>query len=100
MFGVEHGDVKINPLIYATEFPEIWGLTKNRVIYTGHYHIKKTTTYITENEIHGVSVKVIPSLSNVDYWHYHNKYTGAKKTAVMDIYSATEGKIAEYTVSF
>jgi hypothetical protein len=100
MFGVEHGDVKINPLIYATEFPETWGLTKNRVIYTGHYHIKKTTTYITENEIHGVSVKVIPSLSNVDYWHYHNKYTGAKKTAVMDIYSPTEGKIAEYTVSF
>jgi hypothetical protein len=100
MFGIEHGDVKVNPLVYATEFPETWGLSKNRVIYTGHYHIKKTTTYITENEINGVSIKVIPSLSNVDYWHYHNKYTGAKKTAVMDIYSHIEGKIAEYTVSF
>lgn len=100
MFCIEHGDVKINPLVYATEFPTEWGSTSNRVIYTGHYHYKKTTTYITENEVHGVSIKVIPSLSNVDYWHYHNKYTGAKKTAIVDIYSPIEGKIAEYSTTF
>ena len=100
MFCIEHGDVKINPLVYATEFATEWGSTSNRVIYTGHYHHKKTTTYITENEIHGISVKVIPSLSNVDYWHYHNKYTGAKKTAIVDIYSITDGKIAEFSTTF
>lgn len=100
MFGIEHGDVKVNPLIYATEFPIDWGNSSNRVIFTGHYHYKKTTTYITENEIHGVSIKVLPSLSNTDYWHYHNKYTGAKRSAVMEIYCPNDGKVAEYNVTF
>jgi len=36
----EHGDVKSKstPLVYATEFPDIWGKTKFRTLFTGHYH--------------------------------------------------------------
>lgn len=100
MFCFEHGDVKVDPLVYATEFPKQWGDTSHRVIFTGHFHTKKTGTFITENEINGIAVKILPSLSNTDYWHYHNKYTCSKKAGVMEIYSNIEGKVAEYNITF
>jgi hypothetical protein len=98
-FGFEHGDVtkKWTPLVYATEFPEPWGLTSYRTCYTGHFHSKKTTEYVTDNEIHGFAIKHLPSLSKSDYWHYHNKFTGSKRQALMEVHDYQKGKISEFT---
>lgn len=98
-FAFEHGDVtkKNTALIYATEFPKSWGATKYRTCYTGHFHTKKTTEYITENEHNGFSIKHLPSLCSTDYWHYHNKYTGAKRQAILEVHDAEKGKISEFT---
>lgn len=98
-FGFEHGDVtkKWTPLVYATEFPVDWGSTQYRTCYTGHFHSKKTTEYVTDNEIHGFAIKHLPSLSHADYWHYHNKFTGSKRQAVMEVHDYTKGKISEFT---
>jgi len=98
-FGFEHGDVtkKWTPLVYATEFPTEWGCTDYRTCYTGHFHSKKTLDYITDNEIHGFALKHLPSLSKSDYWHYHNKFTGAKRQAVMEIHDYHKGKVSEFT---
>jgi hypothetical protein len=98
MFAFEHGDVtkKNTPLVYATEFPLQWGKTIYRTCYTGHFHSKKTIEYITENEHNGFSVKHLPSLSSTDYWHYHNKFVGAKKQAIMEIHDLILGKVSEF----
>lgn len=98
MFCFEHGDVakKSTPLVYATEFSELWGKTVYRTLFTGHYHKRKTTEYVTENEEHGFSIKILPSLSASDYYHYHNKFTGAKRAGVLEIYGEYDGKIAEF----
>jgi hypothetical protein len=98
-FAFEHGDVnkKNTPLIYATEFPEWWGKTKYRTCYTGHFHSKKTTEYVSENETNGFAVKHLPSLCSTDYWHYHNKYTGSKRQAVLEVHDVAKGKISEFT---
>jgi len=98
MFAFEHGDVtkKNTPLVYATEFPLAWGSTIYRTCYTGHFHSKKTIEYITENEHNGFSVKHLPSLSSTDYWHYHNKFVGAKKQAIMEIHEEENGKVSEF----
>lgn len=98
-FGFEHGDVtkKWTPLVYATEFPVDWGSTVYRTCYTGHFHSKKTTEYVTDNEIHGFAIKHLPSLSRSDYWHYHNKFTGSKRQAVMEVHDWHTGKISEFT---
>ena len=98
-FAFEHGDVtkKMTPLVYATEFPVQWGLTKYRTCYTGHFHTKKVTEFVTDNEVHGFSIKHLPSFSKSDYWHYHNKFTGSKRQAVMEIHNLTRGKISEFT---
>ena len=98
MFAFEHGDVtkKNTPLVYATEFPLAWGHTIYRTCYTGHFHSKKTIEYITENEHNGFSVKHLPSLSSTDYWHYHNKFIGSKKQAIMEIHEEENGKVSEF----
>ena len=102
MFAFEHGDVsrKTTPLVYATEFPNEWGQTTYRTLFTGHYHMKKTIEYITENEIHGFSIKILPSLSSTDYWHSHNKFVGNKRTSILELYSRTEGKIGEFNKTY
>lgn len=98
-FGFEHGDVtkKWTPLVYATEFPLFWGSTLYRTCYTGHFHSKKTTEYVTDNEVHGFAIKHLPSLSKSDYWHYHNKFTGSKRQAVLEVHDYHTGKISEFT---
>jgi hypothetical protein len=97
-FAFEHGDVtkKNTPLVYATEFPTEWGNTTYRTCYTGHFHSKKTTEYITENEHNGFSIKHLPSLCSTDYWHYHNKYIGSKRQAVIECHSENYGKLSEF----
>ena len=98
MFAFEHGDVskKNTALVYATEFPIEWGMATYRTCYTGHFHSKKTTEFITENEHNGFSIKHLPSLCSTDYWHYHNKYTGSKRQAIMEIHDVWKGKISEF----
>lgn len=97
-FAFEHGDVskKNTALVYATEYPIYWGATNYRTCYTGHFHSKKTIEYVTENEYNGFAIKHLPSLSSTDYWHYHNKYIGAKKQAIMEVHDPYKGKVSEF----
>ena len=97
-FAFEHGDVskKNTALVYATEFPVSWGRTKYRTCFTGHFHSKKTVEFTTENEHNGFAVKHLPSLCSTDYWHYHNKFVGAKRQAIMEIHDVEKGKVSEF----
>jgi len=99
MFAFEHGDVnsKNTALVYATEFPAIWGNTQYRTCYTGHWHTKKTIQHVTEDEHHGFAIKHLPSLSKSDYWHYHNKFVGAKTQAIIELHDFNRGKVSEFT---
>lgn len=96
-FAFEHGDTntKNSLLIYATENPNDWGSTKYRTLYTGHLHTKRKIEYITEDENTGFAIKILPSLSRSDYWHYHNKFTGNKRAGVLDLHHPTKGLLCE-----
>ena len=98
MIAVEHGDVssKNNPLVYAVEFPTEWGNSNYRILYTGHYHGRKTKEVITENEEQGFITRIIPALTSSDYYHYHNKWTGNQRAAIMHIHEAEKGLISEF----
>ncbi len=97
-FGFEHGDVnsRNTALVYATEYPKQWGDTVYRTCYTGHWHKKKTMEFVSEDETHGFSIKNLPSLSKSDYWHYHNKFTGSKRQAIMEMHDHDKGKVGEF----
>jgi hypothetical protein len=98
MIAFEHGDVssKNNPLVYAVEFPTEWGNSTYRILYTGHYHGRKTKEVITENEEQGFVTRIIPALTSSDYYHYHNKWTGNQRAAIMHIHEANKGLISEF----
>lgn len=101
MLCFEHGDVtaKNNPLVYAVEYPNEWGASKYRILYTGHYHRRKTKEFITENEEHGFITKTIPSLTSTDYWHYHNKYVGNTRSAHLHLHHHQKGMVGEFIYS-
>ena len=95
----EHGDVssKNSPLIYASEFPKEWGISKYRTLFTGHTHTEKKIEYKTSNETVGFIHKTLPSLSKSDYWHYHNKYVGNRRSGKIELQDPLLGNICELT---
>lgn len=97
----EHGDVKSKstPLVYATEFPHMWGHTKFRTLFTGHYHQNRKVEYLTASEEVGFVHKTLPSLCKSDYYHYHNKYVGNRRSAVLELQSFTKGTVCELVYS-
>ena len=100
-FAFEHGDVntKNSLMLYSMEYPREWGTTLFRTLYTGHYHHKKKIEYITQHENTGFTLKILPSLSKTDYYHYHNKFVGSRRSGVLSIHSPTKGEICELTYS-
>jgi hypothetical protein len=98
MLCFEHGDVsaKNNPLVFAVEFAEQWGTCAHRMLYTGHYHGRKTKEFVTENEEHGFVTRIIPALTSSDYYHYHNKYVGNKRSAILHLHDQQKGLISEF----
>ena len=95
----EHGDAvsKNTPIVYATEFAQEWGGTKNRTLFTGHFHQNKKIEYITTSETAGFIHKTLPSLSKTDYYHYHKKYVGNRRSGKLELQSPSKGNICELT---
>ena len=63
MLGIHHGHKVKNealPLLFAAQFPEVWGRTKRREIHCGHRHHRD------EKEYNGVTVVQHPTLAARD----------------------------------
>lgn len=63
MIGIHHGHKVKNeslPLLFAAQYPEIWGATKRREIHCGHRHHRD------EKEYNGVTVVQHPTLAARD----------------------------------
>jgi hypothetical protein len=95
----EHGDrpSKNTPLIYATEYPKQWGNTTNRTLFTGHYHTERKVEYMTTAETTGFIHKTLPSLGKTDYYHYHNKFVGNRRSGKIELQHPIIGNICELT---
>jgi DNA repair exonuclease SbcCD nuclease subunit len=78
------------PLLMAAERPEMFGRTKFREIHTGHTHQTKT------EEMHGIRVRTIPSLSPADAWHAENGYVGNQRNAEAYLWNRDEGLVAQF----
>lgn len=96
-FGLTHGNTKMEklPLTFATEYYQDWGRCKFKEILLGDKHTNKQTSYVSKNEFNGVQVRILPSLTGTDHWHYENQYTGNIQRGIGMLYSPTQGKQAE-----
>jgi hypothetical protein len=84
LLGLAHGDgLKHDklPLLMAGEAPDLWAKTTHREWHVGHLHHKKETQYHTGTEHNAVRVRILPSLTTADDWHYTNGYVGAQRAA-------------------
>lgn len=93
MLCFEHGDfdTKKSFYVFATEYAKEWGATTTRTLYTGHFHKEKTVQYVTRDETNGFTIKILPSLSKTDMYHYSNKWTGNKRGGIIELYSEKHG---------
>jgi hypothetical protein len=71
--GITHGDGakasnKDLPLIMAREC-KFWSECDHHEILTGHLHHQQVLEKV------GVVVRILPSLSGTDWYHYHNGWT-------------------------
>jgi hypothetical protein len=78
LIGYTHGDQERAaslPAIMATEVPQLWAATQYHEWHLGHYHKKRETQFVSVDTHDGVTVRVLPSLSGRDEWHYSKGYT-------------------------
>ena len=100
----DHGDgPKTNDLpgIIAQRFKNLWSNTVYVEVHRGHYHTNKATKLQAIEELNGITVRNLSSMSATDYWHDSKGFIGNIKKAQAFIYSRNNGlqSILNYNVS-
>jgi hypothetical protein len=90
----KHGDL---PTIMATEQREIWSQVRHCEWHLGHFHKKKETRYSAGDTYGGVQVKVIPSISGTDAWHFSKGYVKGNRMAEAFLFDFEDGLVATYS---
>lgn len=99
MLMLTHGDKEKHSelgLIAAHEEAKMWGDTKYREVHLGHFHKSKSTQYTTGDEFPGFKIRILPSLSGADAWHYAQGYLSAKGAKAF-VWDKEKGLITEHT---
>jgi hypothetical protein len=94
MLGFHHGHLKKNeqlPLLFAAQFPEMWGKTTKRAIHTGHRHHKD------EKEHNGVTVVQHRTLAARDAHSARGGYV-SERSAQAITYHTEFGEVARNTI--
>lgn len=94
MLGFHHGHLRKNdqlPLLFAAQFPTIWGATTKRYAHTGHRHHEET------KEHSGMKVTQHPTLAARDAHASRHGYL-SERQATCITYHAEFGQVGSITV--
>lgn len=94
LLGFHHGHLKKNdqlPLLFASQFPKIWGATVQRYVHTGHRH------HVEEKEHSGMTVVQHPTLASRDAYAARGGWIAARKASAIT-YHAEFGEYSRVTV--
>lgn len=94
LIGFTHGDEephKSLPTIMADEKPNDWAETKIREWHTGHTHRQKKMDFLSVDTIGSVVVRVLPSMTGTDFWHYMKGYVGGNKITQSFLWNKEDG---------
>jgi hypothetical protein len=94
MLGFHHGHKVSNedlPILFAAQFPKMWGATTKRHIHCGHRH------HIDEKEYNGVTVTQHPTLAARDAHSARGGYI-ANRSAMAVTYHERFGQVARTIV--
>jgi hypothetical protein len=70
---------------FMVKYHDIWSNTQYREVHVGHKHHE----YVIE--VKGAKIRILPSLSGTDAWHYTSGYVGNLQQAQMLIWSGEDG---------
>jgi|15BtaG_2_1085339.scaffolds.fasta_scaffold00010_43 hypothetical protein len=79
LLGFTHGNQEKHadlPLIMARERSEDWAEAKFTEWHVGHFHKRKSMSWVDIDENFGTVVRVLPSLCGTDSWHHSKGYVG------------------------
>ena len=94
MLGWHHGHMKkldALPLLFAAQFPTVWGATTKRYVHTGHLHHKH------EKEHSGVTVIQHPTIAARDAYAARGGWVADREMTAIT-YSDKFGQVARATV--
>lgn len=94
MIGWHHGHLKRVeqlPLLFAAQFPKVWGDTSRRYVHTGHLHHKH------EKEHSGITVIQHPTISARDAYSARSGFVSDREMTAIT-YSDRFGQVARATV--
>jgi len=95
MLAFHHGHLKKNdqlPLLFAAQFPKIWGETTKRYVHTGHRH------HVEEKEHSGITVIQHPTLAARDAYAARGGWV-AERQVTSITYHSEFGQVARHTVT-
>ena len=95
MLGFHHGHLKKNdqlPILFAAQFPKIWGDTTKRYCHTGHRH------HVEEKEHSGITVIQHPTLAARDAYAARGGWV-AERQVTSITYHSEYGQVARHTVT-
>ncbi len=103
LLGLTHGSEEKHcnlPMLMATERPEDWAKSNpaGREYHIGHFHHKKSLRILPAEDVSGVLIRVIPSLTPLDAWHASKGY-GSKLAAEAYYWDPEHGVTATLTHS-
>src|SRR5699024_9749938 len=93
--GATHG-VKRNkkdyPMIFATQFSQLWGAegVRTRETFVGHLHHEWTV------DMNGLVIRQMPTRNETDQWHKDNGFVGSHKRFMLVEYSEYETEMIRY----
>ena len=90
----DHGDgPKTNDLpgIISQRFKNVWSDVMYVEVHRGHYHTNKAMKLQAIEELNGITVRNLSSMSATDYWHDSKGFIGNIKKAQAFLYSRHNG---------
>lgn len=95
MVAFHHGHLKKNnelPLLFASQFPTVWGETTKRYCHTGHRH------HVEEKEHSGMTVVQHPTLAARDAYAARGGWIAERQVSSITYHSAY-GQVARNTIT-
>lgn len=103
VIGFAHGDgirhEKL-PAVMMHEAREMMATSRALEIHLGHMHKSQEMVYRnTDTHSGGVRVRILPSLSGTDKWHYDQGYVGSARAAEAYLWSKRTGYVGHFSAN-
>lgn len=100
LLGFTHGSEEKHsdlPLTMAQERPAEWARALHKEWHLGHHHKRRQQTFTAGDTYNGVVVRVLPSLSGTDAWHFMKGYVKGQRAAEAYLWSHAHGYAGHFS---